>query len=157
MYRKIKSSAISNQTHSRDWLELRVRAARQDVARIARHATAGRGCQAARPQGRTNTTPVSARAGRLTVLGLDFDGELLSPDNLSRDWCRMCDRRRLPRCSFHALRHIHASLLLRAGVDVLTVSRRLGHDNPSVTLDTYGHLTVGAEPLRRKPSQKVLK
>ena len=42
--------------------------------------------------------------------------------------------------SFHALRHTHASALIAAGLDILTVSRRLGHGRPSVTLDVYGHL-----------------
>ena len=38
--------------------------------------------------------------------------------------------KKLPRVSFHALRHTHASMLIRAGVDILTISRRLGHGKP---------------------------
>jgi integrase len=41
---------------------------------------------------------------------------------------------------FHALRHSHASALIASGLDVLTVSRRLGHGTPVVTLNTYAHL-----------------
>lgn len=41
---------------------------------------------------------------------------------------------------FHALRHTHASALISAGLDVVTVSRRLGHANPTVTLTVYAHL-----------------
>ena len=41
---------------------------------------------------------------------------------------------------FHALRHSHASALIAAGLDILTVSRRLGHSNPTVTLGVYAHL-----------------
>jgi integrase len=64
------------------------------------------------------------------------------PDQLSRDWARIVagKGRKLPRASFHALRHSHASALIAAGVDILTISRRLGHGRPSVTLDVYGHL-----------------
>jgi integrase len=40
----------------------------------------------------------------------------------------------------HALRHTHASQLIAAGVDILAVSRRLGHANASITLNVYGHL-----------------
>jgi hypothetical protein len=40
----------------------------------------------------------------------------------------------------HALRHTRASSLIAAGVDILTISRRLGHANPKITLDVYGHL-----------------
>ncbi|MCU1387555.1 MAG: hypothetical protein JWL72_893 [Ilumatobacteraceae bacterium] len=39
----------------------------------------------------------------------------------------------------HDLRHFHATQLLSAGVDVTTVSRRLGHAKVSMTLDTYSH------------------
>ena len=41
---------------------------------------------------------------------------------------------------FHALRHSHASALIARGLDVLTISRRLGHGSPVVTLTTYAHL-----------------
>ena len=34
----------------------------------------------------------------------------------------------------------HASSLIAAGVDILMVSRRLGHANPTITLGVYGHL-----------------
>jgi len=33
----------------------------------------------------------------------------------------------------------HASQLIDAGVDVVTISRRLGHSSPNVTLGTYAH------------------
>ncbi len=48
--------------------------------------------------------------------------------------------RKLPRVRFHALRHTHASALIASGLDVLTISRRLGHASPVVTLAIYGHL-----------------
>jgi integrase len=68
------------------------------------------------------------------------EGGLLSPDNLSRDWGRLVKRRRLPDVSFHALRHTHASVLIASGLDVVKVSRRLGHSSPVVTLTVYAHL-----------------
>jgi integrase len=34
----------------------------------------------------------------------------------------------------------HASTLIAAGLDVLTISRRLGHGSPAITLNIYGHL-----------------
>ena len=40
----------------------------------------------------------------------------------------------------HDLRHSHASILLNNGVNVLAVSKRLGHANVTQTLDTYAHL-----------------
>ena len=68
------------------------------------------------------------------------DGSPMSPDNLSRDWRRLTATRGLPRVMFHALRHSHASALIAGGLDVLTVSRRLGHGSPVVTLTIYAHL-----------------
>ena len=38
------------------------------------------------------------------------------------------------------LRHTHASVLLRAGVDIKSVAARLGHGWASFTLDTYTHV-----------------
>jgi integrase len=82
---------------------------------------------------------------------------LLSPDNLSRDWRRVCNAKKLPRVSFHALRHTHASVLIRKGVDILTISRRLGHYKPSVTLDIYGHLMRGVDAAAAKVIEGMLK
>jgi integrase len=62
------------------------------------------------------------------------------PDALSDSWRDVVRWRKLPRVRFHALRHTHASTLIAGRVDVLTVSRRLGHALPSITLNTYSHL-----------------
>ncbi len=43
--------------------------------------------------------------------------------------------------SLHALRHTHATLLLRAGVHFKVVQSRLGHSTSKQTLDTYSHVT----------------
>jgi integrase len=45
-----------------------------------------------------------------------------------------------PIVTCHSLRHMRASRLIASGMDVLTISRRLGHGSPSVTLRVYGHL-----------------
>jgi integrase len=42
--------------------------------------------------------------------------------------------------TLHSLRHAHASTLIAAGLDVLSISRRLGHASPVLTLSVYGHL-----------------
>jgi integrase len=43
-------------------------------------------------------------------------------------------------CTLHGLRHTHVSQLIAAGMDVLTISRRIGHASPEITLRVYGHL-----------------
>lgn len=42
-----------------------------------------------------------------------------------------------PQITFHDFRHYHATQLLAKGVDVKTVSRRLGHKSVTTTLDVY--------------------
>ena len=73
------------------------------------------------------------------------DGSLWSPDYLSRVWRRTTISRGLPSVGLHALRHSHASALIAVGVDVLTISRRLGHGSPAFTLAVYGHLFANAD------------
>jgi integrase len=44
----------------------------------------------------------------------------------------------------HDLRHTYASLAIRRGVDLLVVSRQLGHHSIKITADLYGHLAPEA-------------
>lgn len=44
------------------------------------------------------------------------------------------------RFSIHSLRHHFASVLIASGVDIVRVSRALGHAKTSLTLDTYAHV-----------------
>ncbi|WP_038024119.1 tyrosine-type recombinase/integrase, partial [Tetragenococcus muriaticus] len=44
------------------------------------------------------------------------------------------------RIRLHALRHSHASLLIRMGKNPLIIKDRLGHEDIETTLGTYGHL-----------------
>ena len=67
------------------------------------------------------------------------DGSPYSPDKLSYDWGHAVRDHKLPAVNFHALRHSHASALIAAGVDVVTVSRQLGHGSPAITLRVYAH------------------
>ena len=69
----------------------------------------------------------------------DHEGKPLSPNYLSILW-RRATRPIGIDVQFHSLRHSHASALIAAGVDVVSVSRRLGHSSPAFTLTTYCHL-----------------
>ena len=46
----------------------------------------------------------------------------------------------MPDVVFHALRHTHGSQLIDSGVDIVTISKWLGHANPNITLKIYAHL-----------------
>ena len=49
------------------------------------------------------------------------------------------------RLSLHSLRHTFASLLIANGLNVVFVSRQLGHSNATVTLSTYAQLFQQAD------------
>lgn len=51
----------------------------------------------------------------------------------------------LPRMRLHDLRHVHATVLLLAGVPVHVVAGRLGHADPSITLRVYAHVVRESE------------
>jgi integrase len=92
-----------------------------------------------------------------TVVVSNVEGGLISPHSVSRAWRRFLIDHKLPRVPFHALRHTHVSLLIAAKVDILTISRRLGHSKASVTLDVYGHLMSGADAAAAEAISGVLK
>jgi integrase len=68
-----------------------------------------------------------------------WNGEPRTPNALSKDWSETMAAMGF-RITLHALRHTHASQLIAAGMDVVTISRRLGHASPTITLGVYGHL-----------------
>lgn len=73
------------------------------------------------------------------------DGSLWVPSAFTSAYRDLLRRRGLNGPNFHALRHAHASQLIRAGLDVRTVAARLGHARPSTTLDVYSHLIAGQD------------
>src|SRR5262245_13577191 len=68
-----------------------------------------------------------------------WDGSTRSPNALTKEWTLAMKAAGI-RATFHSLRHTHASTLIASGLDVLTISRRLGHGSPAITLGVYGHL-----------------
>lgn len=50
----------------------------------------------------------------------------------------------------HSLRHYYASELVSRGVSVYAVAELLGHETPTLMLNTYGHLMPGFEDVARK-------
>ena len=69
-----------------------------------------------------------------------IDGKVRDPDRITQDWKRFAAARGVPTVTLHALRHSHASALIASGADPVTVSRRLGHGSPVVTMSVYAHL-----------------
>ena len=83
----------------------------------------------------------------VTMDGTSF----MRPDTVSRAFSRMRDRLGLPKeCHFHSLRHTHATWCLAAGVDLKTLSERLGHADEATTLHTYAHAMKGRDQAAAK-------
>jgi integrase len=82
-------------------------------------------------------------AGKLSdtvLLFVGVDGTLPSQKRVSRAWSDFAEKIEMPELGFHNLRHTHASQLIDAGVDIVTISKRLGHAKPDITLRIYAHL-----------------
>jgi integrase len=81
--------------------------------------------------------------GRLApgdLLFANMEGRPLRPSAVSSDWGDLAARIGMPEITFHGLRHTHASQLISGGVDIVTISKRLGHAKPNVTLAIYAHM-----------------
>ena len=80
------------------------------------------------------------QGGRPELVFTTFDGDPITPDVLSKAWSRQTAAKGMPQVHFHALRHTHASMLISEGIDIVQISKRLGHASPTITLNTYSHL-----------------
>jgi integrase len=69
----------------------------------------------------------------------DLNGEPRLPNAITKEWERTAAAAGTA-ATLHSLRHTHASHLIANGLDILTISRRLGHGSPTITLSVYGHL-----------------
>lgn len=71
-----------------------------------------------------------------------------------RDWELVAELERraeqLAHAGTHDLRHYFASALIRFGLDVKTVSVRMGHSTPATTLQVYAHLWPDAADRTRE-------
>lgn len=86
---------------------------------------------------------VKLGAGKLApgmLLFVGIDGALPSQKRVSKAWSDFADQIEMPDVGFHNLRHTHASQLIDLGVDIVTISKRLGHSKPDITLRIYAHL-----------------
>ena len=70
-------------------------------------------------------------------------GEMYYPDSVVNLHKKILKDAGLPHIRFHDLRHTFATLSLKYGVDVKTLSGALGHYDAGFTLSTYTHATEG--------------
>ncbi|MDU4960161.1 MAG: tyrosine-type recombinase/integrase [Sporomusaceae bacterium] len=74
-----------------------------------------------------------------------WNGKAMHPDTLNNWLTKFTKANGLPHISPHSFRHMAASFLIKSGVDVRTVSGKLGHARTSTTTDIYAHVIQSAE------------
>lgn len=74
-----------------------------------------------------------------------WDGKAMHPDSITSWIHRFVVKNDLPKTNIHSLRHTNASLLIANGVNVATVSKRLGHSSTATTTKTYIHAIKSAD------------
>ena len=80
------------------------------------------------------------------------DGTPLNPSTVTHTFAKIIKRAELPPIRLHDLRHIHATMLLKAGVHPKVVQERLGHSSITTTLDIYSHTVPG---LQRAAAERI--
>lgn len=68
-----------------------------------------------------------------------WNGSPMYPDTISGWFTDFINRNGFPKVTLHSLRHSNATLMIAEGVDICTVSQRLGHADTSTTLNVYAH------------------
>jgi integrase len=69
-----------------------------------------------------------------------IEGKPLSLNAVSKSWSLAAESFGVGAVTLHGLRHTHASQLIDRGVDIVTISKRLGHASPAITMKVYAHL-----------------
>jgi integrase len=80
------------------------------------------------------------------------EGGPLDPDAFGKRIRRLAQHAGLPKVHLHSLRHGFAVLSGQAGVDLKTISSRLGHSSIRLTADTYAHVV---ESLQSDAAQRL--
>ena len=85
-----------------------------------------------------------------------WNGTPMNPDTFS-GWFRSFIRKtELEGVHVHTLRHTNATLLIAAGENIRTVSRRLGHSQTSTTSNIYSHAIESADARAAETLENIL-
>jgi integrase len=85
------------------------------------------------------------------------NGKPMHPDTISQWFAEFIKKNNLPHITFHGLRHSHATILLANNTDIVSVSRRLGHEKASTTINIYGHPIEKSENIISEKLGRILK
>ena len=74
-----------------------------------------------------------------------WNGLPIHPTTVSKWFSKFVKKNNLSDVTIHSLRHTNATLMIANGVDLRTVSKRLGHAQMSTTTDIYSHAIKSAD------------
>ena len=92
-------------------------------------------------QHRNRQLSIEGSAPALVFPGLA--GKVLRPATILKQIKKLGAEAGMPDKTFHSPRHFHATVSLQEQQNPVVVSRRLGHANVSITMETYGHVMPG--------------
>lgn len=85
------------------------------------------------------------------------NGKPIHPSSVT-DWFeKFIEKYSLPSACVHSLRHTNATLMIASGVDLRTVSKRLGHAQMSTTANIYTHAIRTADEMAAETIDNILR
>ena len=84
------------------------------------------------------------------------NGHIFNPDTFGSPFNFICRKNFGKGYSFHSFRHLHATMLLEAGVELEIVSKRLGHANINLTASIYSHILEKRKDKLTKQLNEIL-
>ena len=105
----------------------------------------------------TNRIKIADRWQDKDYVFTQWDGKPIHPDSITNWFGKFRKKYNLPDINIHSLRHTNASLLIAAGADLKTVSKRLGHSQLSTTGNIYTHAIKSADERAAETIQDILK
>ena len=80
-------------------------------------------------------------SNRHNLVFVSIYGNPIHPNGINKDFRLLLQAHKLKPITFHGLRHTHATILADQNESVHAIQDRLGHSSPTITNETYIHLT----------------
>lgn len=122
------------------------------------------------PKTNASTRTITMPTAVIELIRQYFDSLYVIPEYPFTELSRVAFRYRLAKyaklagvhvVTSHDLRHSHASFLIKKGVALTAIAKRLGHSSPNITLSTYAHVykndDIEIAEILNKSSQNHLK
>ena len=93
---------------------------------------------------------------RIEWIFTSCDGMPIFPDTITVQFRDFIERNELPYVGIHGLRHTNATLQIASGVNLRTVSGRLGHAQTSTTSNIYAHAIQSADAAAAETLENLL-